>query len=171
MRSDAAIKVAAVSPAIRSRVKTMGEVRLDDDKIARMDFWAPTPDNYRVIRNDAEKKSSFGGAGWVASPRICRLFGKYRTTAMPKSQITANDIAARTIDLIASRSGMEAVKITRDTKLDEFGISSLELTEIVMDLEDLFDIDIDLNAAEAWETLNNVGNIVDVIDKLVSARS
>lgn len=90
---------------------------------------------------------------------------------MPKSQITANDIAARTIDLIASRSGMEAVKITRDTELDEFGISSLELTEIVMDLEDLFDIDIDLNAAEAWETLNNVGNIVDVIDKLVSARS
>ncbi len=81
-----------------------------------------------------------------------------------------NDIAARTIDAIASRSGLEAAKITRDTKLDDVGINSLELTEIVMDLEDLFDIQIDLNAAEAWESLKTVGDIADAIDKLVSAR-
>ena len=85
--------------------------------------------------------------------------------------INANDIAARTIDLIASRSGLEAAKITRDTEFEDIGISSLELTEIVMDLEDLFDIQIDLNAAEAWDSLKNVGDIVDALDKLVSARS
>ncbi|TDI55059.1 MAG: acyl carrier protein [Alphaproteobacteria bacterium] len=83
----------------------------------------------------------------------------------------SNDIAARTIDMIASRSGMEAGKITRDTELAEIGVTSLELTEIVMDLEDLFDIRIDLNAAEAWDTLRNVGDIVDAIEKLVNARS
>lgn len=62
------------------------------------------------------------------------------------------------------------MSITRDTELADIGVSSLELTEIVMDLEDLFDIHIDLNAAEAWESLRNVGDIVDAIDKLVSAR-
>ena len=82
-----------------------------------------------------------------------------------------SDIAVRTIEVIASRSGMEAGEITRDTEFDEVGISSLDLTEIVMDLEDLFDIQIDLNAAEAWESLKNVGDIVDAMEKLVSARS
>lgn len=82
-----------------------------------------------------------------------------------------NDIAVRTIEVIASRSGMEAAQITRDTKFDEVGISSLDLTEIVMDLEDLFDIQIDLNAAEAWDSLKNVGDVIDALDKLVGARS
>jgi nodulation protein F len=82
----------------------------------------------------------------------------------------ANDITARTIDAIANFSGMEAVEITRGTEFDELGIDSIELVDIVMDLEDLFDIYIDLNAAEAWDSLKNVGNIVDTIDKLVSAR-
>lgn len=86
------------------------------------------------------------------------------------SETMSNGIAARTIDMIASRSGMEAGKITRDTELAEIGVTSLELTEIVMDLEDLFDIRIDLNAAEAWDTLRNVGDIVDAIEKLVNAR-
>lgn len=87
------------------------------------------------------------------------------------SETMSNDIAARTIDMVTSRSGMEAGKITRDTELAEIGVTSLELTEIVMDLEDLFDIRIDLNAAEAWDTLRNVGDIVDAIEKLVNARS
>jgi nodulation protein F len=89
---------------------------------------------------------------------------------MPESESMSNDIAARAIDAIASHSELEAAQITRDTKLDEVGISSLELTEIVMDLEDLFDVQIDLNAAEAWETLRNVGDIIDAMEELVSAR-
>jgi nodulation protein F len=83
----------------------------------------------------------------------------------------ANDITTRAIALIASQSGLEAGKITRDTEFEDVGIGSLELTEIVMDLEDLFDIQIDLNAAEAWDSLKNVGDVVDALDKLVSARS
>lgn len=89
---------------------------------------------------------------------------------MPESETMSNDVAARTIELISSRSELEAMSITRDTELADIGVSSLELTEIVMDLEDLFDIHIDLNAAEAWESLRNIGDIVDAIDKLVSAR-
>ena len=83
----------------------------------------------------------------------------------------ANNVAARTIEVIAGQSGMAAAQITRNTEFEDLGISSLDLTEVVMDLEDLFDIHIDLNAAEAWDSLKNVGDIIDAIDKLVSARS
>jgi acyl carrier protein len=82
-----------------------------------------------------------------------------------------NDITQRTIDIIAGHSSMDAAEITRDTELDEIGVNSLELTEVVMDLEDLYGIDVDLNASEAWDSLKNVGDVVDTITKLVNARS
>ena len=80
-----------------------------------------------------------------------------------------NEIAARTIDVIANHSRMSAAEITRDTELDEIGLTSLDLTEIVMDLEDLYGVNFD--AAEAWDALKNVGDVVDAIHKLVNANN
>lgn len=83
----------------------------------------------------------------------------------------AEDIAAQTIALIAGQIETDPDKISRETDLDELGIDSMKLTEIVMDLEDHFDIEIDLNAAESWEAYKNVGNIIDAIAELHAAKS
>ncbi len=82
-----------------------------------------------------------------------------------------DEIAARAIDIIANYSRMSAADISRDTTFDEIDVSSLELTEIVMDLEDVYGIEVDLNATEAWDALKNVGDVVNTIHKLVSARN
>jgi len=83
----------------------------------------------------------------------------------------SKDIETSIIALIASAGEIEAGKITRDTELAELEIDSLVLTEIVMDIEDQHDIEIDLNTAEAWESLKTVGDIVDVVKKLVAAQN
>ncbi|MBC7280235.1 acyl carrier protein [Hoeflea sp.] len=82
----------------------------------------------------------------------------------------ANDIETSTIDLIAKAGEIEPGKITRDTELAELEIDSLALTEIVMEIEDQHDIEIDLNTAEAWESLKTVGDMVDMVKKLVAAQ-
>ena len=83
----------------------------------------------------------------------------------------AKDIEASIIALIASSGDIEAGEITRDTELAELEIDSLVLTEVVMDIEDQHDIEIDLNTAEAWESLKTVGDIVDMVKKLVAAKT
>ena len=83
----------------------------------------------------------------------------------------SEDIAAQTVALIAGHLETDAGKISRETNLDELGIDSMKLTEIVMDLEDHFDIEIDLNAAESWEAYKKVGNIIDAIAALDAAKS
>jgi len=83
----------------------------------------------------------------------------------------STDIETSIIALIASAGEIEAGKITRETELAELEIDSLVLTEIVMDIEDLHDIEIDLNTAEAWESLKTVGDIVDMVKKLVAAKT
>ncbi|OCW57459.1 acyl carrier protein [Hoeflea olei] len=82
----------------------------------------------------------------------------------------ADDIESSTIALIASAGEIEADQITRDTELAELEIDSLALTEIVMDIEDKYDIEIDLNTAEAWESLKTVGDMIDMVKTLIAAQ-
>lgn len=83
----------------------------------------------------------------------------------------STDIEASIIALIASAGETDAGEITRDTELSELEIDSLVLTEVVMDIEDKYDIEIDLNTAEAWESLKTVGDIVDMVKTLVAAKT
>lgn len=83
----------------------------------------------------------------------------------------SNDIETSTIAMIAKAGEIEAGKITRDTELAELEIDSLVLTEIVMEIEDQYDIEIDLNTAEAWESLKTVGDMIDMVKELVAARN
>ena len=61
-------------------------------------------------------------------------------------------------------------EITVDTELDDLGIHSLELTEIVFDLEEAYDIEIEMNTVEAWNKLKNVGDIVEATRALIAAK-
>lgn len=83
----------------------------------------------------------------------------------------ATDIAESTVSIIAEAGRLDPATITLETPLDELGIESLELTEIIMELEDTHDIEIDLNTAEAWQSLKTVGDIISQVQKLVDAKA
>lgn len=83
----------------------------------------------------------------------------------------ADDIEASTIALISAHADMEPGTIEDTTELAELDIDSLVLTEIVMEIEDEYDIEIDLNAAEARDSLKTVGDVIAMVKKLVAART
>ncbi|PSJ56322.1 acyl carrier protein [Kumtagia ephedrae] len=60
--------------------------------------------------------------------------------------------------------------ITPETELSELGIHSLELTEIIFDLEEAYGIEIEMNTAEAWSKLSDVGDIVDAVRVLIAKK-
>jgi len=60
--------------------------------------------------------------------------------------------------------------ITVETELGELGIHSLELTEIVFDIEEAYGVEIEMNTVEAWSQLKNVGDIVEAVRKLIAAK-
>lgn len=82
----------------------------------------------------------------------------------------SDDIDKNTIEVIAKYSGLKVEEITRETQLDEIGVNSLELVDVVMDVEEMYDIEVDLNAAEATDALKSVGDILDAIRALVAAK-
>ncbi len=58
----------AEAEEIHDEVVTTGELRLVNDKIGRMGFWTPPPDENRAIRKAEAENLSNDGAIWVTSP-------------------------------------------------------------------------------------------------------
>ena len=83
----------------------------------------------------------------------------------------SDGLAQSIIGKIKAHSAPEAGEITLETELADLGIHSLELTEIIFDIEDEFGIEVELNTADAWSSLSNVGDIVEAVRGLVEKKN
>ena len=71
-------------------------------------------------------------------------------------------VQERVIDIVAEQLGVEKDKITPDTSfVNDLGADSLDTVELVMELEEEFDINIPDDAAEKIQT---VGQAVEYIE-------
>jgi len=71
--------------------------------------------------------------------------------------------AERVTDIVADQLGVEKEKITPETSfVDDLGADSLDTVELVMELEEEFDINIPDDAAEKIQT---VGQAIKFIDE------
>jgi acyl carrier protein len=72
-------------------------------------------------------------------------------------------VADRVIEIVAEQLGTEKEKVTRETSfVNDLGADSLDTVELVMELEEEFDINIPDDAAEKIET---VGQAIDFIER------
>ncbi|MDI6027409.1 acyl carrier protein [Corticibacterium sp. UT-5YL-CI-8] len=83
----------------------------------------------------------------------------------------ADILATQIIDKIKAHAEPAGAEITLDTELTELGIHSLELTEIIFDLEEDYDIEIEMNTVDAWANLRNVGDMVEAVRQLIAQKS
>ncbi|WP_394890318.1 phosphopantetheine-binding protein [Mesorhizobium sp. AaZ16] len=59
-------------------------------------------------------------------------------------------------------------EITTETEMTELGIDSLGLADVLWDLEQAYDIKIEMNTAEAWSGVQNVGGMVEAMRGLLA---
>jgi nodulation protein F len=98
----------------------------------------------------------------------CRM---QRQARQSQEVAMADQLATEIIEKIRTVAGAGGGEITLETDLQDIGIHSLELTEIVFDLEEAYGIDIDMNTAEAWNQLRNVADIVEATRALIAAKA
>ena len=71
-------------------------------------------------------------------------------------------VAERVIEIVAEQLGVEKEKITKDTHfVNDLGADSLDTVELVMELEEEFDINI---PDEAAEKIQKVGEAITYIE-------
>ena len=81
-----------------------------------------------------------------------------------------SSVQERVIGIVAEQLGVEKEKITQETSfVNDLGADSLDTVELVMELEEEFEVDIPDDAAEKIQT---VGQAIDFIEQAqTSSRS
>ncbi len=83
----------------------------------------------------------------------------------------SDKLANEIIEKIKTHADPDGGEITLATELTALGIHSLELTEIVFDLEEAYGIEIEMNTVEAWNNLKDVGDIVKAVRGLIEKQA
>ena len=82
---------------------------------------------------------------------------------------TAVEIEEKVIQIVSEQLSVEKSEITRDTSFqDDLNADSLDIVELVMELEDEFDMTI---PDEEAEKLKTVGDAIDYIGKNAGSKS
>jgi acyl carrier protein len=73
-----------------------------------------------------------------------------------------NDLSSRIQSIVAEQLGVDIADVTKDASiLDDLGADSLDVVELVMSLEDIFDIDVPDEAVEELRTIGDVQRFVE----------
>jgi nodulation protein F len=83
----------------------------------------------------------------------------------------ADQLATDIIAKIKAHAEPGGEEITTNTELTALGIHSLELTEIIFDLEEEYGIEIEMNTVDAWSNLKNVGDMVEAVRALIEKKA
>jgi len=91
--------------------------------------------------------------------------GRITPTHSEASKVAS--VAERVIDIVAEQLGVDKEKVTPETSfVNDLGADSLDTVELVMELEEEFDIQIPDEAAEKIQT---VGQAIEFIEKAQKA--
>ena len=69
------------------------------------------------------------------------------------------------------RSELNASELSKDTQFDTLGLSSLELTEVILELEERHEVEIDISTVDAADSLKTVGDIVTTLEELLKSKN
>jgi nodulation protein F len=69
------------------------------------------------------------------------------------------------------RSELDAGELSAKTQFDTLGLSSLELTEVILELEERHDVEIDISTVDAASSLKTVGDIVAILENILKTKN
>ncbi len=74
----------------------------------------------------------------------------------------ANDLSDRIQSIVAEQLGVELAELTKDASIfDDLGADSLDVVELVMTLEEVFDIEVPDDVVEEMRTIGDVQRFVE----------
>ena len=86
----------------------------------------------------------------------------------------AEDVHEGVARIIAEQAMIDASDITPETKLEDLGLDSLALVEVVFGIEETFDVSVPYNANDPSESdfkLTTVGEVVSGVKSLIAGKA
>lgn len=84
---------------------------------------------------------------------------------------TNDALSAEIIRYIAEYSDSDVSDLSGQSRVDDLGIHSLELAELVMELEEKYDIEIETDTVDSWNALKTIDDIVAAVRELLAEKA
>ena len=84
------------------------------------------------------------------------------------------DVRAKVAEIIAEQAMVDPSEITETTTMEELGLDSLALVEVVFGIEESFDVSIPYNANDPNASdfdLSNFAVVADAVERLVASKA
>jgi acyl carrier protein len=81
-----------------------------------------------------------------------------------------DEVAADAVAIIAKRVPPDKRNLSMADRLEDLGIDSFSAVEMIYDLEEKFDVELPYNSNDSMPDLQTVGDLVEVIKKLIDGR-
>ena len=65
------------------------------------------------------------------------------------------------IAIVAEQFGMDTDELSEDTVLSEIGADNLDIADLVLSLEDAFDMDVSIDEANALRTVSDLADLAE----------
>ncbi|MEM6972588.1 MAG: phosphopantetheine-binding protein [Pseudomonadota bacterium] len=86
----------------------------------------------------------------------------------------SDEVHDRVVAIIAEQAMVEPETVTPDTTVEDLGLDSLSLVEVVFGIEEAFDISVPFNANDPTSSdfdIGTVGKIVDGVRQLIAEKA
>jgi acyl carrier protein len=81
------------------------------------------------------------------------------------------DIQEAVFEFVANQAKVDASTLTRETQFSDLKVDSLDVVEVIFQIEEKFDISIPYNVNDTSAdgiALNTLGEVIDLVDELVN---
>lgn len=80
--------------------------------------------------------------------------------------MTKDEVSKKVFEIVAGQMGVDRDQLTEETKLtDDLSMDSLDSVELIMEFEDIFDLNIPDDRAEALCASSTIGDIISKISE------
>ena len=80
----------------------------------------------------------------------------------------SDDVSKRVAQIIAEQAMIDPEAIKPETTLDDLGLDSLALVEVIFGIEEAFDISVPFNANEPSASEFNIAKVAHIVDGVKS---
>ena len=82
-----------------------------------------------------------------------------------------SNVESEILDIIASKTSVEREKLSREARMDDLEIESLDVVEIIFAIEEKYDIEVPYNANASDKEFETVGDVITAVEKVVASKA
>lgn len=80
-------------------------------------------------------------------------------------------VESEILEIVAGKVSVDKALVTRDARMEDLEIESLDIVEIIFAIEEKYDIEVPYNANSSDDEFETIGDVVTAVEAVVAAKT